>query len=151
MQNNATTLKIMPEYDQLATLKEETWWKVNSIASALVAMGQRPNDVLLHKHFETIEPLFTEYMEWLFAHQAESSWVAQVKKDDIALSKARSERPTDCIFEVPQTLYHCNTKTIALYKYYKEHPKLHNVTGNQLINNVFNHNAFASTDYQSVP
>ena len=142
MQDNTAALKIKPEHGHLATLKEETWWKVNSIASALVAMGQRPNDVLLQKHFETIEPLFTEYMEWLFDHKAESSWVAQVKKDDIALSKARSERPTDCIFEVPHTLYRCKTQTIALYKYYKEHPKLHSATGNQLINNIFNNDAF---------
>ena len=136
MQDNTTALKNMSENDHLATLKEETWWKVNSIASALVAMGQRPDDVLLQKHLETIEPFFTEYMEWLFAHKAESSWVAQVKKDDIELSKARHERPTDFIFEVPHTLHHCKTQTIALYKYYKEHPNLHNVTGSQLIDKM---------------
>ena len=103
-------------------------------------MGQRPEEGLLQKHLEAIEPLFTEYMEWLFAQKAEISWVAQVKKDDIALSKTRSKRPTDCIFEVPHTLYRCKTQTIALYKYYKEHPKLHSATGNQLIDSIFNHN-----------
>lgn len=136
MQDTTTALKITSEDKHTATLREETWWCVNSIASALVAMGQRPDNVLLQKHLETIEPLLAEYLEWLFVHKADPTWMDQVKKDDLELSKETPERSADFAFEIPHKLHHCETRTLALYKYYHEHPKLHYITGNQLIDRI---------------
>ena len=133
---DTTALNMALENNHSVTLKEETWWTVNSIASALVAMGQRPDEVLLQKHLEAREPLLAEYLEWFFIHKADPSWMDQVKKDDLELSKAAPERTADFAFEIPNTLHDCTTRTLALYKYYQEHPKLHHITGNQLIDRI---------------
>ena len=126
----------MPGEGQSATFREFVWGYVNTIASALVTMGKRPNYELLKQHTETIEPLFVEYMEWYFTHKAEGTWEEDVERDTNELLKEAKDRNRDFNYKVSREMYSRQARTIALYKYYKEHPGLHDIVGNQLVGKI---------------
>ncbi|GBU08997.1 conjugative coupling factor TraD, PFGI-1 class [Gammaproteobacteria bacterium] len=117
--------------------REFVWGYVNTIASVLVTMGKRPSYEILKQHTETIEPLFIEYMEWHFSRCADKNWHKEVAQDEIELGKdPKKDRHPDFKFKVAREMYTRGHRTVALYKYYKEHPDINNIVGNQLINKI---------------
>lgn len=57
-----------------AAFREFAWRFVNIIARALVALGQRPDYLLIQRHVINIDALFMEYAAQFFARTAPRAW-----------------------------------------------------------------------------
>src|SRR5690554_5306408 len=57
-----------------AAFREFAWRFVNTIARALVALGQRPNYLLIQRHVVNIDALFLEYARHFFAKADPKAW-----------------------------------------------------------------------------
>ncbi|UOB57014.1 type IV conjugative transfer system coupling protein TraD [Burkholderia pyrrocinia] len=57
-----------------AAFKEFAWRFVNIIARALVALGQRPDYLLIQRHVVNIDALFIEYAQHFFAAHEPKAW-----------------------------------------------------------------------------
>ncbi len=128
----------MPGEGQSATFREFVWGYVNAVAAALIAMGKTPDFDLLKTHSASIEPLFVEYMEWLFNAKADKFWQDKVKADQtqamIPKKEMRDKKFNE--FPIPKEMWGRAPWTIALFKYYQEHPDLHNNIGRNLAERI---------------
>ena len=57
-----------------AAFREFAWRFINIIARALVALGQRPDYLLIQRHVVNIDPLFIEYAQQYFSRHEPKAW-----------------------------------------------------------------------------
>ena len=133
----------MPGEGASLAFREFVWGYVNTLSKVFVAMGKKPTYGLVKQHTETIEPLFVEYFLWYFEQKAlefpaHKNWLKEVEMDEAELSKKADDRNEEfkAQFKTPKDMQSRQAKTIALYKYYKDHPDLADDVGNSLCSKI---------------
>ena len=86
----------LPKEGNSAPFAEFTWRYVNNIASAVVALGERPTYEVLKRYAIEIELLLVRYLRHLFTgHPHLTNWEAEVAEIKAALGEKRNAPPPE--------------------------------------------------------